>query len=119
MIYSLSEINRISGSRLAVKDRIYTDVNGNKYRGTSDNRLEQIFTSDKTIGVQLSINEPETSLKDYLTNLTNSILVSLGLKQDVLISGTNIKTVNNESLLGEGNLDITGGLTQQQVEGLI
>lgn len=28
-------------------------------------------------------------------------------KQDVLVSGTNIKTLNNESLLGEGNIDIT------------
>lgn len=27
-------------------------------------------------------------------------------KQDVLVSGTNIKTVNNESLLGSGNITI-------------
>ena len=30
-------------------------------------------------------------------------------KQDELVSGTNIKTVNNESLLGSGNIDISGG----------
>lgn len=30
-------------------------------------------------------------------------------KQDTLISGTNIKTVNNESLLGSGNITIQGG----------
>lgn len=30
-------------------------------------------------------------------------------KQDTLISGTNIKTVNNQSLLGSGNIDIQGG----------
>ena len=28
-------------------------------------------------------------------------------KQDTLVSGTNIKTINNESLLGEGNIEIT------------
>lgn len=33
-------------------------------------------------------------------------LVSIGLKQDVLVSGTNIKTVNYENLLGSGNLPI-------------
>ena len=33
----------------------------------------------------------------------------LDAKQDTLVSGTNIKTVNNESLLGPGNIDITGG----------
>jgi hypothetical protein len=30
-------------------------------------------------------------------------------KQDTLISGTNIKTVNGESLLGAGNITISGG----------
>ncbi|MBW4968440.1 hypothetical protein KZZ04_19100, partial [Pseudoalteromonas sp. CR1] len=30
-------------------------------------------------------------------------------KQDTLISGTNIKTINGESLLGGGNLVVTGG----------
>ena len=29
-------------------------------------------------------------------------------KQDALVSGTNIKTVNNESLLGSGNISVTG-----------
>ena len=35
------------------------------------------------------------------TELTN--------KQDTLVSGTNIKTINNQSLLGEGNITIGGG----------
>ena len=30
-------------------------------------------------------------------------------KQDLLVSGTNIKTINNESLLGSGNIVIQGG----------
>lgn len=30
-------------------------------------------------------------------------------KQDKLVSGTNIKTINNESILGSGNIEITGG----------
>jgi hypothetical protein len=30
-------------------------------------------------------------------------------KQDVLVSGTTIKTINSESLLGSGNLVIEGG----------
>ena len=30
----------------------------------------------------------------------------LALKQDTLVSGTNIKTVNNNSILGSGNIDI-------------
>lgn len=30
-------------------------------------------------------------------------------KQDALVSGTNIKTINNESILGSGNINIQGG----------
>ena len=41
-----------------------------------------------------------TRIRDY---------VSGGNKQDTLVSGTNIKTINNESLLGSGNITISGG----------
>ena len=37
------------------------------------------------------------------------ILGKLGMKQDTLVSGTNLKTVNGQSLLGSGNIDIQGG----------
>lgn len=30
-------------------------------------------------------------------------------KQDKLVSGTNIKTINNQSILGSGNISISGG----------
>ena len=35
--------------------------------------------------------------------------VDLAAKQDALVSGTNIKTINGESLLGAGNLVVAGG----------
>ena len=38
-------------------------------------------------------------------------------KQDTLVSGTNIKTINNESLLGSGNIDIQGGGGGKAVSG--
>lgn len=34
---------------------------------------------------------------------------ALATKQATLVSGTNIKTINNESILGSGNIDIQGG----------
>jgi hypothetical protein len=34
---------------------------------------------------------------------------ALATKQDTLVSGTNIKTVNGNSLLGSGDLTISGG----------
>lgn len=37
----------------------------------------------------------------------------LATKQDKLVSGTNIKTINNQSLLGPGNVVITPAETQE------
>ena len=39
------------------------------------------------------------------TDLNNA----LGDKQDVLVSGTTIKTINNQSILGSGNISVGGG----------
>lgn len=33
----------------------------------------------------------------------------MATKQDLLVSGTNIKTINSQSLLGEGNIEIESG----------
>lgn len=44
-------------------------------------------------------------IEQNIVNLQNDLLT----KQDTLISGTNIKTINNESILGEGNINIQGG----------
>ena len=41
--------------------------------------------------------------------INTSIDTALSGKQATLVSGTNIKTVNNESLLGSGNITIQGG----------
>lgn len=38
-----------------------------------------------------------------------STRTGLAQKQDTLVSGTNIKTINNQSLLGSGNITISGG----------
>lgn len=44
-----------------------------------------------------------------LSHLIGKIKAALSGKQDALVSGTNIKTINNESLLGSGNITISGG----------
>ena len=45
------------------------------------------------------------------TNLVTSggVFTGLGTKQEALVSGTNIKTINGNSLLGSGDLVISGG----------
>ena len=63
--------------------------------------LDNYYTSAET---NTAIN---TALEGYYTSAqTDNLLTG---KQDTLISGTNIKTINNQSLLGSGNIDIQGG----------
>ena len=50
-------------------------------------------------------------LADYQPVGDYATKAELASKQDTLVSGTNIKTVNGQSLLGNGNIDITGGGT--------
>lgn len=49
-----------------------------------------------------ALTEFWAKVKAYVTNALTS-------KQDTLVSGTNIKTINNESILGSGNITIQGG----------
>ena len=41
--------------------------------------------------------------------ISTATQTALNSKQATLVSGTNIKTINNQSLLGSGNIDIQGG----------
>ena len=50
-------------------------------------------------------------LADYQPVGDYATKAELASKQDTLVSGTNIKTVNGQSLLGNGNIDITSGGT--------
>lgn len=44
---------------------------------------------------------------------------ALAKKQDLLISGENIKTINNISILGSGNIDISAGVSPEQVHEIV
>lgn len=49
-----------------------------------------------------------TSIPDeYVTE--TELNAGLGNKQDTLVSGTNIKTINGQTLLGSGNIEVGGG----------
>lgn len=61
--------------------------------------------------VQSNWNESDTNSKAYIQNKPD-----LSTKQDTLVSGVNIKTINNESLLGSGNITISGGGGGTQVQ---
>lgn len=55
------------------------------------------------------------NLVSRITEVITAIGVAIKDKQDNLVSGTNIKTINSQSLLGSGNIVISGGGGTQNV----
>ena len=62
----------------------------------------------KTDTIQIGLDNTPTANSDNLVK-SGGVKSALDAKQDTLVSGTNIKTINNQSLLGSGNLTISGG----------
>lgn len=67
--------------------------------------MKNIVLKDNTTNEELY---PVTSAGLVSYNETN-VEQALATKQDTLVSGTNIKTINNQSLLGPGNISISSG----------
>lgn len=65
-----------------------------------------------------TLNELAAALGDdpnFATTVTNQI----ASKQDKLVSGTNIKTINGQTLLGEGDIDLSGSVTTDDLSGYL
>lgn len=58
---------------------------------------------------QWAIGDPSEPTGNSAKYWADTAAATLSGKQDTLVSGTNIKTINNESLLGSGNITIQGG----------
>lgn len=70
--------------------------------------LTQYWTSAQTNSAITEATSGKVDSNVY-TAYTASTDTAIQGKQDTLVSGTNIKTINNESLLGSGNITIQGG----------
>ena len=85
---------------------VFDDGNGNKYypvdlAQSSPNSIQFASVKENSSGIQIYIEIVDTS-----NVWTGS---SFGYVQEKLVSGTNIKTINNNSILGSGDLPISGG----------
>lgn len=75
--------------------------------------LSNYYTKAETSGAtEISTaleSKADTATTYTKTETDNAITAATSTKQDTLVSGTNIKTINNQSILGEGNITIEGG----------
>lgn len=83
--------------------------------------LTNYYTKSETSGateISTALNAKADTATTYTkTEVDNAITAATSTKQDTLVSGTNIKTINNESILGSGNITIQGGGGGKAVSG--
>ena len=122
--------NESTGAALSKSGRI--TASGTNYDITVNDKLPLIAGDNVNIAantsntaIKISANVPVTSVNgqtgavtievptktSQLTNNSGYITDSYhdSSKQDTLVSGENIKTINNQSILGSGNITISGG----------
>lgn len=73
-----------------------------------NNSWEKIGNTDINLDNYVTIDYLTNALSQYVTQ--SSLTELLSTKQDILISGINVKTINGQSILGEGNIEIQGGI---------
>ena len=89
---------------------VWTDVSPEPASIDVDSTWVQGSTNpveSQLIQTALASKADSSALSDYAT--TTAMNTALAGKQDTLVSGTNIKTINNQSILGSGNITIEGG----------
>ena len=107
---------------------LYTDKNSSQYNVTVGDTLNEVITAlDDAIGefhvtVDSALSETSENAisnkaitqalyedEEVISASLNDLNERMEEKQDLLVSGSNIKTINNQSLLGSGNINISGG----------
>ena len=110
--YNLGKVVGTDGN--GIKDISKTETVGlnDVYTITMDDDTEYTFIvtngKDGESGTDI-VTAWESALSDEKVPSEKLVKNTIDTKQAVLVSGTNIKTINNNSILGSGNLDIQGG----------
>jgi hypothetical protein len=112
-----------SSARIALS---YTDATPSLTADLILDSVEIDFLSP-TVQASLALADSALQAANISATITNgvtnkapsedAVFDALEAKQDTLVSGTNIKTVNSTSLLGSGNIVISGGGTPAGVSG--
>ena len=133
-LVSGTNIKTVNGESILGSGNIVAgDPNAVKYteQTLTDAQKTQARTNIDAIGydvegsgtpVELGLEKVQNKVTSFSSGSTDvqypsakAVYNALATKQDTLESGVNIKTINNQSLLGSGNIDIQGGGGETEV----
>ncbi len=115
------KVDKVTGKQLSTED--YTSAEKTKLSNIEANAeinlIESISVNNITVSpvnknVNITVPTTLASLTDDATHRTvsDTDIDSWNAKQDELVSGVNIRTVNGNSLLGSGDIAISGGSSE-------
>lgn len=125
------KVDKVDGKQLSTED--FTTLLKNKLDGLSnydDTEISQAVSKLRTDLDALVSGDTTTAIKTFnevvafldgisdtedLSGIIASIEQQIAAKQDKLVSGTNIKTINGQDVLGEGDIVIEGGNSEANV----
>lgn len=71
--------------------------------------MVSIARGSKIVSRRRRAQAVEYQVEQAIVQKVAPVSTEVGGKQDTLVSGTNIKTVNGQSLLGSGDIVVSGG----------
>lgn len=77
--------------------------------------MKELATKDDTNSLQNSINGKANVGHTHAISEITNLQSTLNGKQATLVSGTNIKTINGNSILGSGNLSLAMSIAQKSI----
>lgn len=92
-------------------EKYATNVELNHVKAELATKADASSLNDYALKSELTGLATKEELANYQPIGDYATTTQLNSKQDTLVSGTNIKTVNGQSILGEGNIEISGGGT--------
>ena len=108
----------------ANSDNVYNKIESdNRYESKNiniQNHISSILNPHNVTKEQIGLNNVDNT-SDLNKPISTATQTALDTKQDTLVSGTSIKTINGQNVLGNGNLSlltstnpaITGSITEQ------
>lgn len=95
-------IENFTRTKAAIK--IYEDLTQEEYDALT--KEPHSFYLVNGVGIYKGTTLISAGANSSMDEIVEELNQAIAAKQDTLVSGTNIKTINGESILGEGNIDV-------------
>lgn len=93
----------------------FDGARGKALENKTDSHIGNTLNPHNVTKAQIGLENVDNT-SDINKPISNAVQIALDNKQNTLVSGTNIKTINGQSILGEGDFTISGSSNVGEVD---